>query len=181
MTISIKTLLAGTAAIAAVAAATAASAALVIVPIPGGPFSLNNPLAGLPAVDLLKANTYDFTFSMTQPVSGTVETVQVQAQAQHSGINENITFDLYSGAPGGGGTFLFTSSTGTNANLMFNAAPGDYYLEVTPSYIASNKEAISGTILVSTVPEPAAWAMMLIGFGGLGVALRRRAAKTVAV
>jgi len=41
-------------------------------------------------------------------------------------------------------------------------------------------EALSGTILISTVPEPAAWALMLVGFGGLGATLRRRATKTVA-
>ena len=28
------------------------------------------------------------------------------------------------------------------------------------------------------VPEPAAWAMMLVGFGGLGAVLRRRRAMT---
>jgi hypothetical protein len=27
---------------------------------------------------------------------------------------------------------------------------------------------------VSAVPEPATWAMMIIGFGGAGVAIRRR-------
>jgi hypothetical protein len=179
MTLSMKTLFAGAAALSAIAAATVVSAATVIIPIPGGPFSLANPLAGLPAVDLLSGNTYDFTFTMADPLANTIATIQVQAQAQKSGINEPITFDLYSGDPTG--TFLLTSSTGTNANLMFNPSPGDYYLEITPAYIASNKEAISGTILVSTVAEPAAWAMMLVGFGGLGVALRRRTAKTAAV
>jgi hypothetical protein len=32
---------------------------------------------------------------------------------------------------------------------------------------------------VGGVPEPAAWALMLVGFGGLGAALRRRRARTV--
>lgn len=31
-----------------------------------------------------------------------------------------------------------------------------------------------GSSAVAAVPEPATWAMMLIGFGGMGVALRRR-------
>ena len=30
------------------------------------------------------------------------------------------------------------------------------------------------TVTVSAVPEPATWAMMIIGFGGAGVAIRRR-------
>jgi hypothetical protein len=179
MKLSVKSIFAGAALLSAFAA-TAASAALVIVPVPGGPFSLNNPLAGLPATALLKANTYDFTFTMALPLNGSASTVQIQAQAQRSGVNEPITFDLYSGTPSTG-AYLLTSSTGTNANLTFNASPGPYYLQVTPSYIVSNKEALSGTILTSTVPEPAAWALMLVGFGGLGVALRRRPSKTVAV
>jgi hypothetical protein len=32
----------------------------------------------------------------------------------------------------------------------------------------------NGSLLASAVPEPATWAMMLLGFGGMGVALRRR-------
>jgi len=177
MTISAKTLFAGAAIIAALAA-TSASAITIVVP--GGPFSLANPLATFPGTELAAGNTYDFTFSVAPPL-GTLATIQIQAQAQKTGDNEPITFDFYSGSPGSG-SFLGTSSTGTNANLSFNPAAGSYYVEVTPAYIAEGKsgEALSGTILISTVPEPAAWAMMLVGFGGLGAALRRRSAKTVA-
>jgi hypothetical protein len=31
---------------------------------------------------------------------------------------------------------------------------------------------VIGGVSVSAVPEPAVWAMMLVGFGGLGVSLR---------
>ena len=175
MSISAKSLFAGAAIIAALAA-TSASAVTIVVP--GGPFSLANPLATFPGTDLDKADTYDFTFTVGAP-TGTLATIQIQAQAQKTGDNEPITFDFYSGSPGSG-SFLGTSSTGTNANLTFNPTVGSYYVEVLPAYIASNNEALSGTILISTVPEPAAWTMMLVGFGGLGAALRRRSAKTVA-
>jgi hypothetical protein len=174
MTIRAKTLFAGAAVLAALAAT---SASAVTIAIPGGPFSLANDLATLPGTLLASGTTYDFTFTVAPPL-GTLATIQIQAQAQKSGDNEPITFDFYSGDPGSG-TFLATSSTGTNANLSFNPGAGDYYIEVTPAYIAKNNEALSGTILISTVPEPAAWAMMLVGFGGLGATLRRRSAKTV--
>jgi hypothetical protein len=178
MTISAKTLFAGAAVLTALVAT---SASAVTIAIPGGPFSLTNDLATFPGTELATGTTYDFTFSVTAP-TGTLATIQIQAQAQKSGDNEPITYDFYQGDPGSG-TFLGTSSTGTNANLTFNPTVSDYYVEITPAYIAEgkNNEALSGTILISTVPEPAAWAMMLVGFGGLGAALRRRSAKTVAV
>jgi hypothetical protein len=38
-----------------------------------------------------------------------------------------------------------------------------------------------GKITVSAVPEPATWAMMIIGFGAIGMAMRSRRAKTAKV
>ncbi len=46
-----------------------------------------------------------------------------------------------------------------------------------PNYISDFKLTISdgiGNGLGAGVPEPAAWALMLVGFGGLGVSLRRQ-------
>jgi hypothetical protein len=39
-------------------------------------------------------------------------------------------------------------------------------------YVSIGELTVNGE--VSTVPEPAAWGLMLVGFGGLGMALRRR-------
>ena len=38
----------------------------------------------------------------------------------------------------------------------------------------------TGDLTITTVPEPAVWAMMLVGFGGLGSAMRRRRALAAA-
>ncbi len=35
--------------------------------------------------------------------------------------------------------------------------------------------------MISAVPEPATWAMMIIGFGAIGAAMRRRAATRTTV
>ena len=34
--------------------------------------------------------------------------------------------------------------------------------------------SLGGTVTINAVPEPATWAMMLVGFGAAGVAMRRR-------
>jgi hypothetical protein len=35
----------------------------------------------------------------------------------------------------------------------------------------------SGSFITASAPEPATWSLMLVGFGGLGAALRRRAGR----
>ena len=58
------------------------------------------------------------------------------------------------------------------ATLQETLGVGNYVLQVSP--FTPNGEIISGAITVFAVPEPASWALMLVGFGGLGYALRSR-------
>lgn len=48
------------------------------------------------------------------------------------------------------------------------------------SGVAQTNAAFSGTISLAPIPEPAAWAMMIAGFGLVGAATRRRARISVA-
>jgi hypothetical protein len=51
------------------------------------------------------------------------------------------------------------------------------FAKTDPNYLSDFKLSISdgiGNGLVAGVPEPATWALMLLGFGGMGAALRRR-------
>ena len=41
--------------------------------------------------------------------------------------------------------------------------------------------SFSATTIANPVPEPAVWAMMLFGFGGLGYSMRRRPKQTLRV
>ena len=68
---------------------------------------------------------------------------------------------------------LFEGGSGAIYNLWSNGGPsnaanGEFYTYggPVPSFDAH------GTLSVGPVPEPAAWAMMLVGFGALGGALR---------
>jgi hypothetical protein len=59
--------------------------------------------------------------------------------------------------------------------FSFVAPPGTTSITVT-GRTGANSLGLSNAVLFATgaVPEPATWAMMLIGFGGIGVAMRRR-------
>jgi len=106
-------------------------------------------------------------------------------------LGQSITF-----APNPNAPAPFTVSTFTaNDQLLLNgatllddfglvfqsaAAPGDGYanlLGVGPgeyAILTANRGFIVGNFTIAQVPEPATWAMMLIGFGAIGLSLRFR-------
>jgi hypothetical protein len=116
-------------------------------------------------------NTYDFTFST---LGGTFKALmQAQASKVKNGAPQTLAFELFSGSPGSG-TFLSNSGgTATAATLLTNLTAGSYYLQL--STVGAPKELVTGGVtLLSAVPEPATWAMMLIGVAGLGAMARGR-------
>jgi hypothetical protein len=69
------------------------------------------------------------------------------------------------------GTFV---ASATNGVLTFRGVPLDG-LDRSVGIDAVSVAAVQGNAAqVAAVPEPAAWAMMLVGFGAIGGALRRR-------
>lgn len=71
---------------------------------------------------------------------------------------------------------LDTGGSGYNSNPGFGTAYSAYVRDHSGPNDPDTKNyafRISG----ATVPEPASWAMMLIGFGGVGAVMRRRAIK----
>jgi hypothetical protein len=74
---------------------------------------------------------------------------------------------------GSGAWQVFTTTvTGTGGSALF---------ALNETYGYSNGGVFLDNISVSAVPEPAAWALMIGGLGMTGFALRRRAAKALAV
>lgn len=56
---------------------------------------------------------------------------------------------------------------------LIKSAPGYGYTD------GSSFLATGGTLGTSSTPEPETWALMLVGFGGIGAVMRRRATKVV--
>jgi PEP-CTERM motif len=170
--------------------ATSASAATVINAV--SPVILD---ASIPAdsigtidgVDVNASNTYDWTFAIDGGPVGALSQMQAAIVVQQSAVPEPIEFSLYSGAPGSG-TLVDTSSD-TVGSALFDVplSAGNYFIQLDPSNIAVNGEEVSGSIQVfsgvSAAPEPATWAMMVLGVGVIGAAMRfsRRSATGSAV
>jgi hypothetical protein len=159
----------------ALSAAPASAATVFIKSFVGGPFSSLNPLGTLPATKLAAGDTYDFTFDLVAPIVGESST-QAAAQVLSLSLGEPIQYQVYEGTPTTGspeaGTLLATSAFGLSPVVTGNWGVGDYYVNILPSEITVGGEVVSGSFQNSAVPEPATWAMMLIGVGLIGGGLR---------
>ena len=88
-----------------------------------------------------------------------------------------LTGDI-SGTPNNGGVhFSFNPSS-----QLFHSSQGDFTLNVDPFTVSGGGQLtrITGYIQTVAVPEPATWAMMLVGFAGIGMAMRRRRSPALA-
>ena len=144
-----------------------ASAATIIDPISSGTFdTVSNTIGTIQGFQAVAGDIYDFTFTL----GGTVKSdSNAQLQAVFKGAGQTIPFTLFSGAPGSG--VSVASSVGTTGpTLEATISPGAYYLQTGP--ITVNKELVSGSIDFAAVPEPTTWAIMLVGFGAIGGAMR---------
>jgi hypothetical protein len=71
------------------------------------------------------------------------------------------------------GSTLVTSTPGTQLNYGTLTANTWYTFRYTANLATAGN--ISGPVSIyPAVPEPATWALMLLGFGGIGLAMRRR-------
>ena len=90
------------------------------------------------------------------------------------------------GGDSGGGAFINGQIASVNSyGLSFGEDFGDFYPGLNSSwgefsgYVPTNIHAgFIAAAQLGGVPEPATWALMILGFGAVGGAMRRRNAKT---
>lgn len=186
-------LCAGAVALSVFGAAGTSQAAIVLSPASGdlgtnpnetfsvsGIHEQNQPSNLLVDFTLALTSLSDFSASLTQSFNTAADKIS------------QLTLSLFRGTVGSG--TLVTSGLANPsgpksqaAGISYdNALAGSYYLEVTGVVPNGHPVAIDLTVAGTTstiagaVPEPATWAMMLLGFMGVGfVAYRRRAGSSL--
>jgi hypothetical protein len=161
----------------ALAGATAANAAITIVDTSGSNIVVGTPdnvtipnkvdfdtttnTAGStsPFFDFMNDQTGSYTFALITSTPGATVTLEQLLSGGGASIIQTVTgssnsLTLTTGTLAAGATFRFL--------YTFNAGAGGGTVSGNASFMQS------------AVPEPATWAMMLVGFGGIGFAMRRR-------
>lgn len=133
---------------------------------------------------------FDDVFTFTLPANGGTGYSVVDFPVSAAGVTFNTilaSITLMSNADGilfnGDDSFVASATSGNGESVSLNWGPtpgGKMYLVVSGITNGSAGGLYSGGITVSPVPEPEAWAMMLIGAGLVGFRLRTRSKKTAA-
>jgi hypothetical protein len=130
------------------------------------------------------AFTVEATFELTKLADTTISTtIAVNRSSNYTPgdlelfKNGTLPGDLIASAPL---TFSFSGAPPAGAWAVSGSGdlgPGTYFVEVTGTSNVGTL-GVGGSVITSNVPEPSTWAMMTLGFIGLGyVAFRQRKSK----
>lgn len=142
-------------------------------------FTTTTPLIGGPGTgsgtittDGMTIDSRGFTAQMITAITGSFNGSMITGLGSLTGANNLYYLTGPSFVDGSG--LGFTTAAGTNVNLFFQSSgAGSYRINTTGPFTSSFVTASSSAV-VAAVPEPTTWAMMLIGFGGIGYSMRRR-------
>jgi choice-of-anchor C domain-containing protein len=140
-------------------------------PMGGGSVDLSGNSAGAIQQSFnAAAGTYSLQFYLSGNPDGGLGTKQITVDV--GGASQDFFYTL------GGGNSK-TNMGYILETLTFHSAGGSNLLTFTSDTDGSFGGVIGG-VAVSAIPEPAIWAMLLLGFGGIGMMMRRRPAGLVA-
>lgn len=145
-------------------------------------FSTNQPLFGsaqsgnarITTADTLSTSPLGLMGYKILSITGMLGTSAINGL---SGFQGSDNYFYTSGSFVDGSGLGFTTVGGTSASLYFASVAQRYQL-TTVSPFSSGYVTATAT---PAVPEPATWGMLLIGFGSVGFALRRRKARAATV
>jgi len=163
-----KKLIAG--ALAAALCGVASAAAAAIMPVTFSAVGADGSFSGTFADTGITSPTFTDTFTFTLPTGLASSTISSTFQGATTDVNlTSITLD---------GHAFTISSAGKNEfafidNLPVTSGPQSLVVSGT----SAGNGSFSGTVAFApnrAVPEPASWALMFVGFGGVGAVIRRR-------
>jgi hypothetical protein len=157
----------------ALAAASTANAAITVTNTSGvstPPTVVNTPTQS--TVDFAQnptpAGSFSGWFEFNNDLSG-LYSVIVSTSTPFASITDASLSGL-----GGNPVIASASGSGNSLSLLVNfLGAGDYRFSFGGTAPANGGVA-NGNLTFQPVPEPATWAMMLVGFAGIGLAMRRR-------
>lgn len=146
--------------------------------VDAGPYWADTPPNGPLAYTGQEAAALLFGGSASHYVTSTVDN-----DPAHINFNAWYSVIGYNGNQGNGGSILADNYSSKYLGLYYGPTAG--YPSQDPkaaasAYVRDNAEGsnfINYAFLASDVPEPATWAMLLLGFGGIGLMLRRQRAR----
>jgi hypothetical protein len=124
----------------------------------------NNPAGELQSIASLTLGTYVVQFEM----SGNQRGAGTQTTVVSIGNQQKTIGPLASNAPWTLFTLTFTDASGQVAFTDFGPPP---------AFLSDQQGNLLDNVSVSSVPEPSTWAMMILGFCGLGFMAYRRKSK----
>ena len=136
---------------------------LLPVEVPGDSFAfsfdLPNPIAVNPTTEVTNSSF----FLNGDPVADPIRSVLFYDVADGGGFDLDFAYGPDAQPPV---VSLYLADVGSTLSIV----PGTYGFTLD----GLDGSAGSGTVTITAVPEPAAWAVMLVGFGAVGALLRRR-------
>ena len=166
---------------AVVALGLLSSPAYAVVPIPLGPLDPDTfDSATLSGGKLPASGAFDIEYTFTLTTTGYIEPVISFTSAKAPGrLPTSPVFSLFAGGTAPGDLiesapllFATTTSIGVTLPTVEEPAGTTYYLVL--SGTSHGNLSVGGAVSTAPVPELGTWAMLLLGFAGLGYAAFRR-------